>query len=130
MYLLSQYTNGSNISVERDVLIVCLILNRFNQTNGLAAGTPTNRHKSVRNRCVLKVLVAFFVLSRRFLEFSVSVGDFTIGLSQISSFFSYVNRQTLSSFALVNKSLDNAGLKQNEQRKTMSGQPKHANWTE
>ena len=50
--------------------------------------TPTNCLKSVRNRCGIKVLVAFFMLSRCFLDFSVCVGAFVTGLSQISSFFS------------------------------------------
>ena len=53
--------------------------------------TSTDRPKSVRNRCVIEVLVVFFKLSRCFLDFSVSVGAFVIGLSQISSFFSYAD---------------------------------------
>ena len=40
------------------------------------------------NRCVKIVLVAYFLLSLCF-SFSVSVGDFDIGLNHISSFFSY-----------------------------------------
>ena len=42
----------------------------------MTAVTPTDRPKSVRNRCVIEVLVAFFffVLSRCFLDFSVGVG--------------------------------------------------------
>ena len=52
--------------------------------------TPTDRPKSVRNRCVIEVLVTFFVLSCCFLDFSVGVGAFVIGLSQISSLFSYL----------------------------------------
>ena len=51
--------------------------------------TPTDRPKSVCNRCVIEVLVAFFVLSRCFLDVSVGVGAFVIELSQISSFFSF-----------------------------------------
>ena len=51
--------------------------------------TPTDRPKSVRNRCVIEVFVDVFVLSRCFLDFSVGVGAFVIGLSHISSFFSY-----------------------------------------
>ena len=43
---------------------------------------------SVCNRCVLEVFGGVFVLSCCFLDFSVSVGAFIIGLSQISSFFS------------------------------------------
>ena len=49
---------------------------------------------SVRSRCVIEVLVAFFMLSRCFLDFSVVVGAFVIGLSQISSFLS-INRMIL-----------------------------------
>ena len=51
--------------------------------------TPTDRPKSVRDRCVIKVFGDFFVLSRCILGFSVGVGAFDIGLSQISSFFSF-----------------------------------------
>ena len=67
-----------------------LLANRFNHTSGVTAVIPTDRPKSVRNRCVIKVLVAFFMLSRCFLDFSVGVGAFVIGLSQISSFFSAI----------------------------------------
>ena len=52
----------------------------------VTAVTPTDRPKSVHNRCVIEVFVAFFMLSRCFLDFSVRVGAFVIGLSQISSF--------------------------------------------
>ena len=45
-------------------------------------------YKSVRNRCVIKVFGGVYMLSRCFLNFSVGVGAFVIGLSQIS-FFSY-----------------------------------------
>ena len=55
----------------------------------MAIVTPTDRHKSVRNRCVIEVFGGVFVLSRCFLDFSLGVGVFVIGLSQISSFFSY-----------------------------------------
>ena len=37
-----------------------------------------------------KFLVEFFMLSSCFLDFSVSVGAFVIGLSHVSSFFSYL----------------------------------------
>ena len=51
----------------------------------MAIVTPT---KSVRNRCVIEVFggVFFCVLSRCFLDFSVGVGAFVIGLGHISSF--------------------------------------------
>ena len=50
---------------------------------------PTVRSLSVRNRCVIEAFGGVFMLSRCFLDFSVDVGAFIIGLSQISSFFSY-----------------------------------------
>ena len=51
--------------------------------------TPTDRPKSVCNRCAIEVFDGVFVLSRCFLDFSMSIGAFVVGLSQISSFFSY-----------------------------------------
>ena len=54
----------------------------------MTAVTPTDRHKSVRNGCVIKVFGGVFVLSRCFLDCSVGEGVFVTGLSQISSFFS------------------------------------------
>ena len=48
---------------------------------------PTDRPKSVRNRCVIEVLVAFLFCPLVF-EFSVGIEVFVIGLSQISFFFS------------------------------------------
>ena len=53
----------------------------------MAIVTPTDRPKSVRNRCVIEVFGGVFVFSRCFLDFSVGVGAFVTGLSQISSFF-------------------------------------------
>ena len=50
--------------------------------------TPTDCPNSVHNRCLIKVFGGVFVLSRCFLDFSVGVGVFVIGLSQVSSFFS------------------------------------------
>ena len=55
----------------------------------MTAVTQTDRLKSVRNRCVIKVFGGVFILSRCFLNFSVGVGVFVKGLSQISSFFSH-----------------------------------------
>ena len=55
----------------------------------MAIVTPIDRPKSVLNRCVIEVFGGVFMLSRCFLDFSVGVGAFVIGLSQISSFFSY-----------------------------------------
>ena len=59
-----------------------------NHTSWVAEVTPTDRPKSVRNRCVIELFVALFVLSLCPFDISVGVGAFVIGLSQISSFFS------------------------------------------
>ena len=56
----------------------------------MALVTPTDRPKSVRNRFLIDFFVALFVLSLCPFDISVGVGAFVIGLSQISSFFSYV----------------------------------------
>ena len=55
----------------------------------VAVVTPTDRPKSVRNRCVIVLFVALFVLSLCPVDISVSVGAFVIELSQISSFVSF-----------------------------------------
>ena len=55
----------------------------------MTVATPTGRRKSVCNLCVIEVFGGVFVFARCFLEFSVAVGAFDIGLSQISSFCSF-----------------------------------------
>ena len=52
----------------------------------MAVVTPTDRPKSVRNRYVIELFVALFVLSLCPFDISAGVGAFVIGLSQISSF--------------------------------------------
>ena len=61
----------------------------------MAVVTPTDRPKSVRNRYAIDLFVALFVLSLCHYDISASVGAFVIGLSQISSFFSEYNYQSL-----------------------------------
>ena len=51
----------------------------------MTAVTPTDRLKSVRNHCLIKVVGGFLC---SFLDFSVGEGTSVIGLSQISSLFS------------------------------------------
>ena len=53
----------------------------------MAVLTSTDRHKSVRNRCVIDVFGGVFVLSRCFFYFSVDVGLFVIGLTQMFRHF-------------------------------------------
>ena len=60
----------------------------INHTSLVAAITQTDRPKSVRIRCVIKLFLALFVLSLCPFDISVGEGAFLIRLSQISSFFS------------------------------------------
>ena len=55
-----------------------------NHTSWMTVVTPTDRPKLVHNRCVIEVLCCPLVF-----EFSVGIGVFVIGLSQISFFFSW-----------------------------------------
>ena len=64
------------------------LVNQVNHASWVAVVTPTDRHKSVLNRCVIELFVALFVLSLCPFDISAGVGAFVIGLSQISSFFS------------------------------------------
>ena len=64
-----------------------MFVNRFNHTSGVTAVAPSDRPKSVRNRCEIEVFGGVFMLSRCCLDFSVSVGACVIRLSQTSSFF-------------------------------------------
>ena len=62
----------------------------------MAVVTPTDRPKSVCNRYTCnEVFGGVFVLSRCFLDFSVGVGAFVIGLSQIFSLFFYLSSELL-----------------------------------
>ena len=76
-------------------------VNQVNHTSWVAVVTPTDRPKSVRNRCVIKLFVAFFVLSLCPFDISVGVGAFVIVLCQIPSFFYLKN----SSCVIQNKCL-------------------------
>ena len=60
---------------------------QVNHTSWVAIFTPTDRPKSFRNRSVIELFVALFVLSLCPFDISVGVAAFVIGLSQISSFF-------------------------------------------
>ena len=54
----------------------------------MAVVNPTDRPKSVRNRCIIELFVVLFVLSICPFDISVGVAAFLIGLGQISSFLS------------------------------------------
>ena len=63
-------------------------VNQVNHISWVVVVTPTDRPKSVRNRCLIELFVALFMLSLCPFDISVGVGAFIIGLSQISSFLS------------------------------------------
>ena len=69
-------------------VVVSERFNRFNHTSWLALVTTTDSPKSVPQSLYNRSFWWRFVLSRCFLDFSVGVGAFVIGLSQISFFFS------------------------------------------
>ena len=58
-----------------------------NHTSWVALVTPTDRPKSVRNRCLIELFCCVCVVTCPF-DISVGVGAFVIGLDQISSFLS------------------------------------------
>ena len=64
----------------------------------MAAVTPTDLLKSVRNRCVIEDFGGIFVLSRCFMDFPVGEVAFVKGLSRISSFFSSLHLIEIVSF--------------------------------
>ena len=59
----------------------------------VAVVTPTDRPKSVRNRCLIQLFVALFMMSLCPFDISVGVGAFVKGLGQISSFLSQSQKQ-------------------------------------
>ena len=67
-----------------------MLVIRFNHTSRVAVVTPTERPKSVRNRCVIEVFSSVFCVVTLLFRFFWGVGAFVIGLSQISSFFSSI----------------------------------------
>ena len=93
---------GSSVSIRRlfidfkSVLLITrllrlvrswMLINRFDHNSWAAVVTPTDRPTSVRNRCTIEVFGGVCVLSRRFLDSSVDVGVFVIGLSRIFFLF-------------------------------------------
>ena len=61
-------------------------INWFNHTSWMIVVTPTDRPKSVHNRCVIEGFDGILCCPLVF-EFSVGIGVFVIGLSDISFFF-------------------------------------------
>ena len=71
-----------------------------NHTSWVAVVTPTDRPKSVRNRCVIELFCGVFVLSLCPFDISVGIGAFVIRLCQISFFFSFLKYKKKISDAL------------------------------
>ena len=67
----------------------CLVCKPVNHTSWVAVVTPTDRPKSVRNRCVIELFCGVVLVVTCLFEISAGAGAFAIELSQISSFFSY-----------------------------------------
>ena len=63
-------------------------VNQVNHTSWVAVVTPTDRPKSVRNRCLIELFLWRCLCCHFPFDISVGVGAFVIGLSQISSFLS------------------------------------------
>ena len=71
-----------------------------NHTSWVAVVSPTDRPKSVRNRCVIELFVALFVLSPCPFDITTGVGAFVRGLSQTSSLFSWNRIENNAKFFL------------------------------
>ena len=61
----------------------------------VAVASPTERPKSVHNRCEIEVLVAFLCCHFAFFICSVGIRTFVGRLSQIASFSSFVSIWTI-----------------------------------
>ena len=66
-----------------------------NHTSWVAVITPTDRPKSVRNRCLIELFCYVVCVVALPFDSSVGVGAFVIGLGHISSFLSS-EKQTYS----------------------------------
>ena len=71
-------------------------------TSWVALVTPTDRPKSVRNRCLIELFCGVVCVVTCPFDISVGVGAFVIGLGQISSFLSLERRECLKMFLLNN----------------------------
>ena len=63
-------------------------INQVNHISWVAVVTPTDRPKSVRNRCLIELFCGVVCVVTCPFDISVGAGAFVIGLSQISSFLS------------------------------------------
>ena len=70
-------------------LVVRWVRKPVNHTSWVALVTPTDRPKSVRNRCLIELFCGVVCVVTCPFDISVGVGAFVIGLGQISSFLSW-----------------------------------------
>ena len=77
-----------------------------NHTSWMTVVTPSDRPKSVRNRCVIELLCDVFVLSCCSFHISVGIRALVIGLSQISPFFLLVADFTNISFEMILRTMN------------------------
>ena len=66
-----------------------------NHTSWVALVTPTDRPKSVRNRCLIELFCGVVCVVTCPFDISVGVGAFVIGLGKISSFLSLILKFSL-----------------------------------
>ena len=78
------WTRGRGLKDQKDI---GLARKPINHTSWVAVAVviPTVRPKSVRNRCIIELFVALFVLSLCPNDISVGIGAFVIGLRQIKT---------------------------------------------
>ena len=69
----------------------------------MAVVTPTDRPKSVSNRCFIELIVPLFVLSLCNFIISFGTGATVLGLSQISSFLSLSDEQNRAASVELNR---------------------------
>ena len=78
----------------------------LNHISLMVVVTRTDCPNSVRNRCVIELFVALFVLSLCPFDISVGVGAFVIWLSQISSFLSACLYMNMSKTFTIRLAID------------------------
>ena len=64
-----------------------------NHTSWVALVTPTDRPKSVRNRCLIELFCGVVCVVTCPFDISVGEGAFVIGLGQIASFVAYIKQK-------------------------------------
>ena len=82
-------------------------VNQVNHTSWVAVVTPTDRPKSVRNRCLIELFCGVVCVVTAPFDISVGVGAFVIGLSQIFSFLFLWSKPSVGEQLCVKGRLEN-----------------------